>query len=85
MCGRPIVDWFPSSNANLELLETCMFCIDGCDWLTVLLGRNADNRKSNNSLYGSRANSTYVNTAIVQKLARVLIFSHWGYLDQFTI
>ena len=52
ICGRTIVDWFLSSNANLELPETCMFCIDGCDWLTVLLGRNADSRKSNYSLYG---------------------------------
>ena len=52
ICGRTMVDWFPSSNANLELLETCMFCIDGSDWLTVLLGRKADSRKSNYSLYG---------------------------------
>ena len=52
ICGRTIVDWFPSSNANLELPKTCMFCIDGYDWLIVLLGRNADSRKSNYSVYG---------------------------------
>ena len=52
ICGRTIVDWFPSSNANLELPETCMFCIDGCDLLTVLLGRKTDSRKSNYSVYG---------------------------------
>ena len=52
ICGWTIVVWFPSSNENLEMPETCMFCIDGCDWLTVLLVRNADSRKSNNSLNG---------------------------------
>ena len=50
--GRTIVDWFSSSNTKLELPETCMFCIDDCDWLTVLLGRNADIRKSHYSVYG---------------------------------
>ena len=35
-----------------------MFCIDGCDWLTVLLGRNADSRKSNYRLYSKRTNFT---------------------------
>ena len=47
ICGRTIVDWFPSSNANMDLPETFMFWVDGCDWLTVLLGRNADSRNSN--------------------------------------
>ena len=52
ICGWTIVDWFSSSNANLELPETCMFCIDGCDWWAVLLGRNTDSRNSNYSVYG---------------------------------
>ena len=52
ICGRTMVDWFPSSNANLENAGKLYVCIDGCDWLTVLLGRNADSWKSNYSLYG---------------------------------
>ena len=52
ICGLTIVDWFSSSIANLDFPETRMFCIEGCDWLTVLLGRNADSQKSNFSVYG---------------------------------
>ena len=33
ICGWTTVDWFTSSNENIELPETCMFCIDGCDWM----------------------------------------------------
>ena len=28
---------------------------------------------------------TFIKIAVVQKIAKVLIFSHCGYLDQFTI